>query len=88
MHKEPIKFTEWMFSMLLENDLTEEANSFNFQNILFKTHPEAFVSFMDECIDSKKRSIEMGGKWEPLKIAPRIRTNFKHLFDDYEVLKK
>ena len=82
-HKEPIEFTEWIFGMLIENDLQEYSNSYKFQNLLFSTHPEAFNIFMNECIESQKNS--QNKDWEPLKIAPGIEKKFKNLFDGYEV---
>jgi len=79
-HKEPIKFTQWMFSQLLEQELQDDANGYKFQDILFSTHPEAFDAFMDECIDSEKRS---KGEFEPLKLHPKIKLKYKNLLDDY-----
>jgi len=84
-YKEPIKFTGWMFSMLIENDLQAKSNTFNFQDLLFSTHPESFNIFMDELIESVELS--KGKDWEPLKIAPGIEKKYKNLFDDYEVYK-
>jgi len=82
-HKEPIKFSEWMFGMILENDYQKDANTFKFQDLLFKTHPEAFVAFMDECIDSQERTTG----FEALRIAQGIEKKYKSLFDDYKTLK-
>lgn len=81
-YKKPIKFTQWMISLLLEYNLENEANKFEFQDILFDTHPESFEIFMDECIDSQRRS---KGEWEPLRLAPGIKEKYKNLYDKYEL---
>ena len=73
-HKESIKFNTYMFSILVESSLQDKVNTFKFQNILFSTHPEAFTSFMDECIDQQERS--KIHKFEPLRIAPGMQTGW------------
>jgi hypothetical protein len=83
--KNHIKFNTDMFSELIENELQDDANSFKFQDILFSTHPEAFTSFMDECIDGQKRSKKHN--FVPLKIAFGIRKKYGKLFNDYKILK-
>ena len=84
-HKEPIKFNGWMFGMIIESDLQDKVNSFEFQNILFSTHPEAFTSFMDEYLEEKERAKKY--HFDPLEIAPGIEKKFKKLFDDYKTTK-
>jgi len=76
IHKEPIKFTTWIFGLILENDEQEKGNSFKFQDILFSTHPEAYKAFIDECFDIR-------GDYEPLKVNPRILKKYKNLLGEY-----
>jgi len=80
-NKKPIKFNTWMFGMLVESDLQKEANKFEFQNVLFSTHPEAFEVFADECQDGLERSKEYN--FEPLKLHPRTKIKFKKLYDNW-----
>ncbi len=74
--KKKINFSKWIFSMLIENDLQEEANKFKFQDILFSTHPEAYKPFIDECFD-------ITSNYVPLKIHPRIKIKYKELLGEY-----
>lgn len=84
-HKEPIDFSQWMFSILIENDLQDEVNTFKFQDVLFSNHPEAFSLFMKECEESQEKS--KGRNWDPLKIASGIKEKYKKLFDKYQMEK-
>ncbi|MCF7866771.1 hypothetical protein K9M18_05035 [Candidatus Woesearchaeota archaeon] len=81
IHKEPIKFSTWIFGLILENDQQERGNSFEFQDILFSTHPEAYKSFIDECFDSLVRSKKHN--FEPLKVNPKILKKYKNLLGEY-----
>jgi len=81
IHKEPIKFSTWVFGQILENDEQERANSFIFQNILFSTHPEAYKPFIDECFDSLVRSKKHD--FEPLEVHPKILKKYKDLLGEY-----
>jgi len=75
-YKKPIEFSTWIFSQIIENDEQERANSFEFQNILFSTHPEAYKTFIDECFDIR-------GDYEPLKVHPKILKKYKNLLGEY-----
>jgi len=83
IYKEPIEFNTWMMSLFIENDQQDNVNNFEFQNILFSTHPEAFDSFMDECVDGKHRA--KSHNFEPLKLDPKIKTKYNNLFDKWNM---
>lgn len=76
IHKKPIEFSTWIFGQILENDEQERGNSFEFQDILFSTHPEAYKTFIDECFDIR-------GDYEPLKVHPKILKKYKNLLGEY-----
>jgi len=78
-HKKEIEFTSWMFGMMLENE--HDISDYKFQDVLFKTHPEAYKPFIDEIFDGLKRSDD--GKGYGLTIHPKIKTKYKGLLGDY-----
>lgn len=66
--KRNIKFNEKMF-------VSNKMNDFKFQNILFKTHPEAYNVFLDKCFNSNL--------YIHLYIHPDILIKYDDLLGDY-----
>lgn len=69
-YKNTIKFSTWMFDLFYENSEEKELEKLKFQNVLFKHHPEATVSFLES----------------NTKILPSILKKYpkvKKLYDEY-----
>jgi hypothetical protein len=70
--KEKINFNKDMFITLCDNGFVEDINKFDFQDILFSTHPESYKSFLDECFPTLE-----------IILHPKILIKYKSLLGDY-----
>jgi len=69
--KRPIKFDSYIFNEFYANNNEDILKTYNFQNFLFRTHPEAALSFLES----------------DTKILPTIisKYNLQEIVDDYEM---
>lgn len=69
--KRPIKFDSYIFNEFYANNNEGILKTYNFQNLLFRTHPEAALSFLES----------------DTKILPTIisKYNLQEIVDDYEM---
>lgn len=84
--KEPIEFNAWMFGVYIESDKQDEINNYDFQKLLFETHPESISVFLEE-IKSNMKILKENPKlnWEPIKLDDKIKEEYSHLLDSNEL---
>jgi hypothetical protein len=80
--KEKINFNKDMFTSLCDSGWVEDINKFNFQDILFSTHPESYKPFLDECflhLEYKNDDPTL----EEMVLHPKILIKYNSLLGDY-----
>lgn len=63
--KNKINFTSWIWELFSESDNQKELKRGNFQELLFKTHPEAVESFLTASDELASRGYDTGVKIQP-----------------------
>lgn len=77
-YKEKINFNKDMFTSLYESGCVEYINKFNFQDILFSTHPESYKTFLDVCFFHLKYK-----KDDKMVLHPKILIKYNSLLGEY-----